>query len=226
MANDFHDFPAWIASQSAPSTSMSGGPTQGMLSALKAGGNNLGPLGLLGGPLGSLAMSFAPGLIAGLFGNPAERERRKIMAMISPAAIEASKQRHLKDILGGQAFHQANRMAMIGGQAAQNSMSSNLAQRGLSNTGIGAVAPGLAGMATTNQRSNLFAGAGQMAQQQGHDEQYAMAGMHQQMMPQGGLARPLFAAGMNAFGPYMMDWMRRRQGGGSQSPVGNNYNVG
>lgn len=186
-------------------------PAYGATKAASGGGM----LGMLGGPLGMAAMSFLPGLVSSLFGDPAEQQRRKIMQMISPQAIEAAKQRHLTEIMNSQEFHMANRMNMIGGQAAQNHMSSNLAQRGLSGSGIGAIAPGLAGMAITNQRGNLYAQAGKDAYQGGREEQYAAAGLGMQMMPQGpSMTRGLFAGGMNAFGPYMSRMIQNRNSGG------------
>lgn len=201
-----------------PTSLLTMGPTSGLVTrggtaAASAGGSGL--MGMLGGPLGMAAMSFLPGLVSSLFGDPAEAQRRKIMQMISPQAIEAAKQRHLAEIMNSQEFHMANRMNMIGGQAAQNSMSSNLAQRGLSGSGIGAIAPGLAGMAITNQRGNLYAQAGRDAYQAGREEQYGKAGLGMQMMPQGpSMTRGLFAGGMNAFGPWMGRYMQNRNGGG------------
>ena len=208
MANDFHDYPAYLAQMSMPSLVRSAAPiTQEALTAVKAGGMG-GFMGMLGGPLGMAALSFAPALLSKLFGGNAQQDRyREAMKMVSPEAIHAAQQNAIREQLNSQGFHMANRLAMMGGQAAMGRMAGNLAQNGMGHSGIGSVVPALGNTAITNQRGMLGMQAQQYGMQQGRDDQFEKMRQMMGYNPGPSTTQSLLAGGFSALGPYLASRM-------------------
>ena len=165
-------------------------------------------LGIGGGPLGMAAMSFAPALISKLFGGNAQQDRyREAMSLVSPEAIHAAQQKAIQAQLNSQGFHMANRMAMMGGQAAMNQMGGRLAQNGMGHSGIGSVVPALGNTAITNQRGMLGMQAQQYGMQQGRDDQFEKMRQMMGYNPGPSMTQSLLAGGFSALGPYMASRM-------------------
>lgn len=184
------------------------GPATAPPGTAQAGGLLAKLLGIGGGPLGMAALSFAPALLSKLFGGNAQRDRyERAMAAISPEAIHAAQQRAIKEQLNSQGFHMANRMAMMGGQAAMGHMAGNLAKNGMSHSGIGSVVPALGNTAITQQRGLLGMQAQQYGMQQGHDDQFEKMRQMLGYNPGPSMTQSLLAGGFSALGPYLASRM-------------------
>jgi hypothetical protein len=122
-------------------------------------------------PLLPLGISAAGSLISGLLGrgqDRAERKRRaELMRLASPDHLRMLQNQLYSQYLSGPAFSQARRGAFNASTNMQNRLQSGLAARGLSTSGIGTIAPSLAGSSLANilgqLRTNAYGQSGSQA---------------------------------------------------------------
>ena len=118
-----------------------------------------------------LLFQGASGVLGGIFGHgqdKAERKRRaEIMRLADPAYLRQLQQQFYNQALAGPAFSQGARGIYNAGQSMTNRLQGSLAARGLSNSGVGSIAPALAASSTAGQlgnlRTNLYNAAGSQA---------------------------------------------------------------
>jgi hypothetical protein len=161
-------------------------------------------------PWASLAF-FLPTLFGGLFGknDPAKERERKLMEILSPGHANQLTSNFYNQFLNSPAFSQGQAGIAAGTNAFTNNLNRSLGARGLTTSGIGSIAPSLARSSASHSLGALQTQGFQSAQEQ------AMNLLRSQAGALGGTAMPtnygnqLFGAGLDAFGPFFSDWLRK-----------------
>lgn len=163
----------------------------------------------------SSLLSFAPGLLSSLFGDPRKKLQKKIQKLISPANQAALTQQFYNQALGSPGFSQAQGQIAAGANQAGSDIASALAQRGIGTSGTGAILPGLVSSLVGSQQAGLRSAAYQGAQGQ------AQNNIQQQIAALQGTAGPsqtqqLFAGGLDALGPILAAYFGQQPNKGRQ----------
>ena len=176
---------------------------------------------LLGGPWGLAAygaMSFLPALFGGAArrSDPLLGARSAVMRELSPDALGSVTNSLFSQWQNSPAYWQAWKSAVGASQGLQNQVGHSLAARGIGTSGIGAVAPALAGSSLGFNLGNISAAGYQMAAQNAARLQQARA----EALLSGGqvpnYTNNLLAGGINSFMPLLAYYlMNGRQGGAS-----------
>lgn len=157
-------------------------------------------------------LSFAPGLLSGLFGgDPRKKYRSDVANLLAsrPGRTNALYQQ----VLGSPAYSQAQGSIAAGANQAGNTLASSLGARGIGTTGTGAVLSSLLPSLVGSQQAGLRTSAYQTASSQADQDIQAMiAALTGSQGPS--QTSQLFAGGMSAFAPLLAQWLSGRMGGG------------
>lgn len=163
-------------------------------------------------PWAGLAMALAPMLLGPALGamDPARRRAQLMERMASPEHLMALQQLFRSRIFNSSGYAAANRGLGAGAAASEAAMRTGLARSGMSGTGIGAIAPGLAHLSFGINRGRLIDAAEGRADNMGLEAQrMQLAGMSGSPIPTNYMAN-LLAGGINAFGPLAGAWARKK----------------
>lgn len=168
--------------------------------------------------LGPALTSFLPSLFGKLFGDPQKKYRRQVNKLTSPRYTGQLTKQFYDQLLQSPAFSQAQGSIAAGANQAGGQIAQSLAARGLGTSGTGAILPGLVSSMVGGQQAGLRTATFQSAQQQAKDriaEQLAALGATQGPSP----AQGLFAGGLEAFLPYLQNYLQRGRGGLQPDPT-------
>jgi hypothetical protein len=158
-------------------------------------------------------MSFAPGLLGSLFGDPNKKLRKKVGQLTSAGNVGRETDKFYQMALGSPAFSQAQGGIAAGANMAGADLSRALGARGIGTSGTSAVMssmiPSLVGSQQAGLRTSAYGGAQQQAQQSIQAQLNALLGT-QGASP----GQQLFAGGMEAFAPFLQQLLSRYMGGG------------
>ena len=165
-------------------------------------------------------LSFAPGLISSLFGDPRAKYRKQVAQLTSPGNVGKVTNQFYQQGLASPMFSQAQGAIAAGANQAGNQVAQNLAARGIGTTGTGAVlsglTPSLVGSQQAGLRSATFQGAQGQAQQSIQDQLAALMGSSINPRTGGMMTGPTqqaFGVGLEAFLPYLQSLLTKRGGG-------------
>lgn len=161
--------------------------------------------------LGAL-LSFAPGLLSSLFGDPARKYRQQVRQLTSAQNVGQTTQGFYQNALSSPAYSQALGTIAAGANQASGNVAQSLAARGIGTSGTGAILSGLTPSLIGSQQAGLRTAAYGSAQDQ------AMKHIQAQLAALSGTQGPsqtqqFFAGGLDAFIPYLSQLL---QGGGRQ----------
>jgi hypothetical protein len=156
-----------------------------------------------------LLLSFGPSILQHLFGDPKQKLRQQIEALLNPKNISATTNSLYQNILGSPAYSSALGNIATGANQTGNEVKSSLAARGIVTTGTGAVLSGLVPSLVGSQQSSLHAGAYDLA------HKTALEQIQQRIAALTGTSGPsasqqMFSGGLEAFQPYLQSWLRTR----------------
>jgi len=168
----------------------------------------------------SMLMSFAPGLLGSLFGDPQAKLRQKLMQLQNPGYQSGLINQFYQQALGSPAFSQGQGTILAGANAAQGDLARSLGARGLGTSGIGAIAPALIQSGIGGQLAGLRTQAYQGAQGQAQNSiQQQIAALTGTAGPSQG--RQMFGVGLEAFQPFLQKFLQTKYpgyfGGGGQN---------
>ena len=147
-------------------------------------------------------LSFAPGLISSLFGNPQQKLRRQINQLTSAGNVGKVTNQFYQQGLASPAYSQAQGNIAAGANQTSNQVAGNLAARGIGTSGTGAIlsglTPSLVGSQQAGLRSSTYAGAQNQAQQSIQQQIAALTGTQGPSQTQ-----QYFAGGLEALMPYL-----------------------
>ena len=150
----------------------------------------------------SALLSFAPGLLSSLFGNPAQKYRKQVAKLTSPQNVGNLTNQFYQNSIASPAYSQAQGNIAAGANQASNDIGASLAARGLGTTGTGAIlsglTPSLVGSQQAGLRSSAYQGAQQQAQNAIQKQLEALQGTQGQSQTQ-----QYLAGGLDAFMPYL-----------------------
>ncbi len=178
-----------------------------------AGGAAAGPIGW-GALAGGALSSFLPMLLGGGVNRQQNQYRDQIMKLLSSQNLGQQTGNLYNQFLQSPAYAQAQRGAIQGGNQMQTSLNRALGNRGLATSGIGAIAPSLAGAAAGNMQNQIRTGAYNQAGNQAQDL------IRQQVQALQGLGPPIHAgselagAGLSSFTPMLMQFLNQYGGRG------------
>lgn len=158
---------------------------------------------------------FAPSLLGGIFGrnDPAKERERKLMELFSQSNINKTTNNFWQQFLNSPAYGQGLGQIAAGTNSLTNSLNRSLGARGLSQSGIGAVASPLASSAAGFKMADFtsagYAQALQHAMESLRMQGGALAGAP--MAPNYGAE--LFGAGLSGFGNILEDWLKTQRRG-------------
>jgi len=156
-----------------------------------------------------LLLSFGPSILQHLFGDPKQKLRQQIEALLSPKNIAGTTNSLYQNILGSPAYSSALGNIATGANQTANQVQQNLAARGIGTTGTGAVLSGLTPSLVGSQQSSLHAGAYEMAHKTALDQiQARIAALTGTSGPSA--SQQMFSGGLEAFGPYLEKYLRMR----------------
>lgn len=172
---------------------------------------------LLGGPWGLAAygaLSFLPSLFGGAArrSDPLLGARAAALRELSPDALGSVTNSLFSQWQNSPAYWQAWKSAVGASQGLQNQVRNSLAARGIGTSGIGAVAPALAGSSLGYNLGNISAMGYQQAAQNAASLQRARA----EALLTGGqvpnYSANLFAGGINSFMPLLSWYLSQGRG--------------
>jgi len=156
-----------------------------------------------------LLLSFGPSVLQHLFGDPKQKLRQQIEALLNPSNISATTNSLYQNILGSPAYSSALGNIATGANQTANQVQQNLAARGIGTTGTGAVLSGLTPSLVGSKQSQLHAGAYDLAHQTAlkkiQDRISALTGTYGPSSSQ-----QMFSGGLEAFMPYLKHFLSQR----------------
>lgn len=157
----------------------------------------------------SALLSFAPSLFSGLFGgDPNRKLRSQVNRLTSPQNVANLTGQFYNQAIGGPAYSQAQGAIAQGANQAANQVAQNLGARGIGTTGTAAVLSGLTPSLVGSQQAGLRSAAYQGAQSQAQKAiQAQIEALTQQGLPS--QQQQLFAGGLDAFTPFLQDYLRK-----------------
>lgn len=165
----------------------------------------------------SALMSFAPGLLSSLFGDPRQKYLSQVRRLTSAQNVGRETDKAYQNIIGGPAFSQAQSTIAAGANQASNQVAQNLAARGIGTSGTGAVLSGLTPSLVGSQMGQLRTSAHTSAQEQANRaiqaQLNALSGTYGQASP----TQQAFGTGLEAFLPFLQSLLQNR-GAGGQGP--------
>ncbi len=171
----------------------------------------------------SALLSFAPGLISSLFGNPQQKYRQQVARLTSPQNVGNLTNQFYQQGISSPAFSQAQGSIAQGANNAANNVAASLAARGIGTTGTGAILSGLTPSLVGSQQAGLRSSAYQGAQGQAQNSiQAQLAALQGTQGPS--QTQQYFAGGLDAFLPYLQGLLHGHAAGSGQNPF-NSYNV-
>jgi hypothetical protein len=161
-------------------------------------------------PFAALAASFAPSLLGGLLGknDPQEKLRKQLMALYGPENLTKNTNALYSQFLGSPMFAQGQGAIAAGSNQLQNALSGSLGARGLSTSGIGAIAKPIAGSLAGGQLAGLRAGGFQQAQTGAQNLINQQGQALQGIGASPNYTQQLLGNGMNFFGPFLQEWLK------------------
>lgn len=162
-------------------------------------------------------LSFAPGLLGGLFGDPNKKLRQQVGKLTSAQNVGKVTNQFYNQNLGSPAYSQAQGSIAAGANATQGQLASSLGARGIGTTGtaaiLGSAIPSIVGQQQAGLRTHAYDSAQNQAQQQIQAQLDALMGTRGASPSQ-----QLFAGGLEAFAPYLTMLMQRMGGGAAGGP--------
>lgn len=161
----------------------------------------------------SIIMSFAPALLSGLMGDPQKRLRSQLNKVAGPGNLSYLTNQNYQNFLSGPAYQQGLASIAAGANQAQNRIGAELGARGIGTSGTGAILSGLTPSLVGSQRGQLQTAGWQSAQQQAQQQ---VQNQIQALMGTSGPSQTqqMFAGGLEAFAPLLLEWLKRNQAGG------------
>ena len=156
----------------------------------------------------SALFSFAPGLLAHLFGgDPQKKLREQVAALTGPTNQSLLTNKFFQQAQGSPAYSQAQGQIAGGANATQGLLQSSLGARGIGTSGTGAILSSLMPSLVGSQQSALNTAAYQGAQGQ------ARTSIQQQLDALLGTQGPsqaqqLTAGGLESFGPFLLAYLK------------------
>jgi|SRR6185369_5418013 len=165
----------------------------------------------------SALLSLAPGLLSGLFGNPAQKYRKQVAQLTSPQNVGKLTNQFYQQGISSPAYSQAQGTIAAGANQASNQVAQSLAARGIGTTGTGAILSGLTPSLVGSQQAGLRTSAYQGAQSQ------AQNAIEKQLAALSGTQGPsqtqsYFAGGLDAFLPYLQGLLHGHSAGRQSLP--------
>jgi len=150
----------------------------------------------------SALLSFAPGLLSSLFGNPAAKYRKQVAQLTSPQNVGKLTNQFYQGNIASPAYSQAQGTIAAGANQASNDIGASLAARGIGTTGTGAIlsglTPSLVGSQQAGLRTSAYNSAAGQAQNAIQKQLEALSGTQGPSQTQ-----QYFAGGLDAFLPYL-----------------------
>jgi hypothetical protein len=157
-----------------------------------------------------LLTSFGPGFLSALLGRGADPQaqlRAQIMQLLSPENQGKMTNQFYGQFLGSPAFQQAQGNIAAGANATQGLLAQHAGAGGFTNSGTGALGASISPSIVGGQQSNLRAAGYGMSQGAAQDSvQRMLQGLYSTSGPS--QTRQLFAGGLDAFGPYLQQYLR------------------
>lgn len=153
--------------------------------------------------------SLGSGLVGGLLGggrDPYKEYLRRAQQILNPQAILGDTGQFYQGFLNSPAYSQAQSGILGAGNSLMNRTALGLANRGLFNTGIGQILPGLASSSVANQLGSLQAGGWESALQRAMALRSQLAGMVPQTNPNQ-LGSSLMGAGISGLGDILKAYL-------------------
>ena len=159
-------------------------------------------------------MSFGPALLSKLFGgNEAAELRKKIVQLTSAGNLNRLTTDFYRQAISSPAYSQALGGIATGANLTAGNVARHMGQSGIGASGTGAVlsslTPSLVAGQTGRLRTGAYDFAGQQAQQAIQAQVNALLGTYGQPSQ----TQQLFGAGMNAFQPMLMAWLKSQYPG-------------
>lgn len=158
-----------------------------------------------------LLMSFGPSLLNRLLAGEGSNTklRRQLNELLSPEMLAKLTQQFYQQSLQSPAYAQAQRTIATGANETGNIAAANLAARGLGTSGTGAIlsslGPSLIGHQSAGLRTAAHTSAQNLAQQNITQRIAALNGTQGPSE-----TRQMFGAGIEAFQPYLQQFLRTR----------------
>lgn len=159
--------------------------------------------------LGALALpsllSFAPGILAGLFGDPKKKLRKQLSKLSSPNYLGGLTNQFYQQGLASPMFAQGQGNIAAGANATQGQLAATLGARGIgSGSGdlLSSLIPSITGSQLAGLRSNVYQGAQGQAQNAQQQQISALLGTQGPSPMQQGLA-----GGFEAFMPFLQQYL-------------------
>lgn len=165
--------------------------------------NWLGPLlGLIGG--------FS-GIAGAKQGDPTKQLQALLMQLMSPQGALTDANKFYQGFLGSPSFAQGQGAIANSTNMLRNDLARSLGQRGLSTSGIGAVAGPLASSSAGFQMSNLYSAGWQQALQAALQQRAQLGGMLGGLGGGRNYGMDIFSGVLGALGPALYGYYSNRQ---------------
>lgn len=185
------------------------------MSGLQAGGHAAGSIGAgwLGGPWGAAAMALLPSLLGGLLGrnDPNARARRQVQDILDPWNIERQGRDLYTSTMSGPGMQAAHSAIASGGAQALQTLTGNLARRGLNFSGVGSALPAAVQSGTGIAQGRLAASAWEQAMQNAQQRAYQRASVLSGMPTTPNYTANLFSGGLNSLLYYLLNKGQQQQ---------------
>lgn len=165
----------------------------------------------------SSLLSFAPGLLSSLFGNPQAKYRKTVRKAY--ANLPGDINRKYQSVISSPAYSQAQGAIAQGANQSGNLLQGKLAQAGIGSTGTGAVLSSLLPSLVGSQQAGLRTGAYNTAQEQAMQALQASLGAEKDTMGPS-QTQQYFAGGLEALLPYLQSLLKPQMGGGQPPRMG------
>lgn len=168
----------------------------------------------------SALLSFAPGLLSHLFGDPQKKLREQVATLTGPTNQSLMTNKFFQQAQGSPAYSQAQGQIAAGANATQGLLQSSLGARGLGTSGTGAILsslmPSLVGSQQSGLNTSLYQGAQGQAQNAIQSQLQALLGTQGPSQSQ-----QLFAGGLESFMPFLQAYFKSKGLlGGGTAPAG------
>jgi len=152
-------------------------------------------------------LSMAPGLISSLFGSQQKKLMKQIRKLSASQGGLAEK--YYQQNLASPAYSQAQGTIAAGANATGSNIAQQLGASGIGTSGTGAIlsslVPSIVGQQQAGLRTSAFQGAQGQAQNEIQQQIQALLGSQGPSQTQ-----QLFGAGINAFAPYLQNYLTSR----------------
>ena len=153
--------------------------------------------------------SLGPGLIGRLTGDPQQRLRQQLMALLSAQNVGRSTEGFYQQALASPAYSQAQGTIAAGANTTAGTLARELGARGIGTSGTGAVLSSLIPSIVGSQQAGLRTSAHQSAQERAMQQIQAQIAA---IMGTRGPSRSAqaFAGGLDVFGPILLSYLNQQ----------------